>query len=45
MADVVHVVDPRREAQERVGGRFDVRVLEPSPPAVVDGRRSSPTTR
>jgi hypothetical protein len=26
-------VDPRREAAERVGGRFDVRVLEPSPPA------------
>ena len=29
-------VDARREATERVGGRFDVRVLEPSPPAVVD---------
>jgi hypothetical protein len=27
-------VDARREAFERVGGRFDVRVLEPSPPAV-----------
>ncbi len=27
-------VDPRREAFDRVGGRFDVRVLEPSPPAV-----------
>jgi hypothetical protein len=27
-------VDPRREASERVDGRFDVRVLEPSPPAV-----------
>lgn len=26
-------VDPRREARERVGDRFDVRVLEPSPPA------------
>ncbi len=26
-------VDPRREARERVGHRFDVRVLEPSPPA------------
>jgi hypothetical protein len=25
--------DPRREASERVAGRFDVRVLEPSPPA------------
>jgi hypothetical protein len=29
-----HVVDPRREANERVGGRFDARVLEPSPPPV-----------
>ena len=28
--------DARREAAERVGGRFDVRVLEPSPPAVAD---------
>src|SRR4051794_7010226 len=27
------MVDPRREASDRVGGRFDVRVLEPSPPA------------
>ncbi len=27
-------INPRREARERVGGRFDVRVLEPSPPAV-----------
>jgi hypothetical protein len=27
-------VDPRREATERVHGRFDVRVLEPSPPAL-----------
>ncbi len=26
-------IDPRREASERVGDRFDVRVLEPSPPA------------
>jgi hypothetical protein len=26
-------VDPRREARERTGDRFDVRVLEPSPPA------------
>jgi hypothetical protein len=26
-------VDPEREASERVGDRFDVRVLEPSPPA------------
>ena len=29
-------VDARREAFDRVGGRFDVRVLEPSPPAVND---------
>ncbi len=28
------VTDPRREAFERVDGRYDVRVLEPSPPAV-----------
>ena len=28
------VIDPRREARERVGGRFDARVLEPSPPAI-----------
>jgi hypothetical protein len=27
------VVDPRSEADERVAGRFDARVLEPSPPA------------
>jgi hypothetical protein len=35
MADIDHVIDPRREARERVGGRFDARVLEPSPPVVV----------
>ena len=29
-------VDPRAEARERVGGRYDVRVLEPSPPAVTE---------
>jgi hypothetical protein len=29
------VVDPRAEALARVADRFDVRVLEPSPPAVV----------
>lgn len=29
--------DPRAEAAARVGGRYDVRVLEPSPPAVVEG--------
>jgi hypothetical protein len=28
---------PRREAQEVVGDAFEARVLEPSPPAVVDG--------
>jgi hypothetical protein len=28
--------NPRAEAQERLGGRYDVRVLEPSPPAVDD---------
>jgi hypothetical protein len=27
-------VNPRREAYERLGGRYDVRVLEPSPPAI-----------
>ena len=30
------VVDPRAEASARLDGRFDVRVLEPSPPAVGD---------
>jgi hypothetical protein len=30
-------VNARAEATERVGGRYDVRVLEPSPPAVTDG--------
>lgn len=34
MTDVPQVIDPRREADEAVGGRFDPRVLEPSPPAV-----------
>ncbi len=29
--------DARAEAAERVGGRYDVRVLEPSPPAIVEG--------
>ena len=28
--------NPRREAFERLGGRYEVRVLEPSPPAVAD---------
>ena len=27
-------MDPRHEAYERLGGRYEVRVLEPSPPAV-----------
>lgn len=35
MNDLVQVVDPVREARERVGGRFDVRVLEPSPNVVI----------
>jgi hypothetical protein len=30
------VRNPRAEARARVGGRFDVRVLEPSPPAVAE---------
>lgn len=29
--------DARAEAAERLGGRYDVRVLEPSPPAIVEG--------
>ena len=29
-------VDARQEAFDRVGGRFDARVLEPSPPAVTE---------
>ena len=29
--------DPRREAFERLDGRYEVRVLEPSPPAVNEG--------
>ena len=30
------MTDPRTEASERLGNRYDVRVLEPSPPAVSD---------
>jgi hypothetical protein len=30
------VVDPRAEAVARVGGRFDARVLEPSPPSLAE---------
>jgi hypothetical protein len=30
-------MNPRAEADERVGGRYEARVLEPSPPAVTDG--------
>jgi hypothetical protein len=29
-------MNPRAEAYERLGGRYEVRVLEPSPPAVAD---------
>ncbi len=29
--------DPRKEASDRLDGRYEVRVLEPSPPAVEDG--------
>jgi hypothetical protein len=29
-------LDPRQEALERVGGEYDVRVLEPSPPPVTE---------
>src|SRR3954468_932054 len=29
--------DPRTEAFERLGGRYEVRGLEPSPPAVAEG--------
>lgn len=29
-------MNPRAEAHERVGGRYDARVLEPSPPAVAE---------
>ena len=32
----ISTIDPRREARERVAGRFEVRVLEPSPPADTD---------
>ena len=37
-------MNPRAEAIARVDGRYDARVLEPSPPAVAD-HRGSPTTR
>ena len=30
------MTDPRNEASERVGGAYEVRVLEPSPPAVAE---------
>jgi hypothetical protein len=32
----VAVIDPRSEARERIARRYDVRVLEPSPPALAD---------
>jgi hypothetical protein len=34
---VTIVRNPKAEASERLGGRYEVRVLEPSPPAVDDG--------
>jgi hypothetical protein len=34
--DRQHAMNARAEAGERVGGRYDARVLEPSPPAVSD---------
>lgn len=37
MLDATHVIDPRREAQARVDGRFAALVLEPSPPAQPNG--------
>lgn len=37
MGSAAFARDPRAEAFERLGGRYDVRVLEPSPPAVDDG--------
>jgi hypothetical protein len=38
MCSAVPVVrNPKAEASERLGGRYEVRVLEPSPPAVDDG--------
>jgi hypothetical protein len=37
MTDGTHEADPRRAARARVGDRFDVRVLEPAPPAVSEG--------
>ena len=37
-------VDPLREARERVGGAYEVRVLEPSPPALADNA-DDPTAR
>jgi hypothetical protein len=40
-------VNPRQEAAERLGGAYEVRVLEPSPPAVTDGSwlADDPTAR
>lgn len=35
-ADWRSCVDPREEAAARLGGAYDVRVLEPSPPALTD---------
>ena len=38
------VSNPRREAEDRLGGRYEVRVLEPSPPAL-DGNLDDPPAR
>lgn len=37
-------MNPRREAEERLGGRYEVRVLEPSPPAL-EGNADDPSAR
>jgi hypothetical protein len=37
-------VNPRAEAEARLGGRYEVRVLEPSPPAL-QGNSDDPTAR
>ena len=38
------MTNPRQEAEDRLGGRYEVRVLEPSPPAQ-DGNLDDPTAR
>ena len=37
MSDLVAAHDPAAEAAAAVGDRYDVRVLEPSPPAAAEG--------